>query len=207
MIKVLVYGGEKETEDVANFLESEMPVEVKKLIAKRELKDLSTAEILEITERDLVGIIGKNELIVLANPFGAIATGKELKRRYPEQKFVWYGQGIEREVQKFRMLYVLTSLKIKRLEVYQRMKARCQGIQIVEDDSVGWKEMTEKGKVEKEEVTEKVKSTRGAPIIVFHPELSFSRIREIVDWRGEVIDIERGLLSAIKAILGLKKWC
>lgn len=206
-MKVLVYGGEKDIESVADFLESEMPVEVRKIIAKRNFAELSTAEILETTERDLMNVIGKNELIVLANPFDAIVTGGELRRRYPKQKFAWYGQGIEREVQKFKMLYVLTSLKIQRLEIYQRMKARCQEIRIVEGDSVGWKEMAEKGRVEKEEVTEKVKSTRGAPIIVFHPELSFTRIREIVDWRGEVVDIERGLLSAIKETLGLKKWC
>ena len=207
MMRVLIYGGEKETENIASFLEGEMPVEIKKLIVKRELASLSTAEILDVTERDLMNVIGKSELIVLANPLDAIVAGEELKKRYPEQKFAWYGQGIERVARKFKMLYVLTSSKIQRLEVYQRMKARCQEIQIVEDDSVGWKEITEKGRVEKEEVVEKVKSVQGAPIIVFHPELLFSKVREIVDWRGEVVDIEKGLLLAIRTTLRLKKWC
>lgn len=201
-----MYGGRKDVEWVAELLEREMLLEVKKVIAERDFNDLSTVGILRETEEDLKDMIGWNELIVLANPLSAIIAGKDLVRKYPKQKFVWYGQGIEQTVRKFERLCILTSQKIRRLETYQRMKARCQEIKITEPDPGGWKEITEKDKVEKEEIMEKVKSAQGAPIVVFDSELSFTKVREVVDWRGEVIDMEKGLLLAVKMVLGLKKW-
>ncbi len=206
MRKVLVYGGKKNTEAMADFLEEEMLIEVKRLVVEEDFSELSSAGIMEKTEEDLSKEIGREELIVLADPLDALVTGKELRNRYPEQKFVWYGQGIERIIKRLKTIYVLTCQRIRRLEIYQRTKAACQEIKIVESDSAGWKEMTERDVVGKEEIMEKVKSAQGAPILVLSPDLSFRRMKELVDWRGEVIDIEKELLITVKAALGLKNW-
>lgn len=206
MISVLVYGCVESAERIAKVLESEMLVEVRKLVIEGSFSDLSTAEIMKRTEGDLSKVIGRYDLIILADPLDVMASGAELKRKYPEQKFVCYGQGLERVVQKLKTIYILTSQKIRRLEVYQRMKARCQEMKIVELDSVGWKEMMEKKWINKEELMKKIKSVQGAPIIVFHPELSLVRMKEIIDWRGDVVDVERALLKTVQRELGLKNW-
>ena len=206
-MKVLVYGCSDNVTAIADYLEQELPIETQKLITEKSFLEMNSAEIIEKTENDLRGSIGENELIVLADPLDALVTINELKRRHPRQKFVCYGQGIERIVGKLKAIYVLTCKKIRQLEVYQRMKARCQEMEIIESDGAGWRELLKKRWIGREEIMEELKSARGAPIVVFHPDLSFTRIREIVDWRGEVVDMEKALLTVIKAELGLKKWC
>lgn len=204
MIKVLVYGELESVERIAAFLEKEIPIEVNKLVVKKKFLEMSMAEVMRKTENDLYNLIGKNDLIILTDPMDVMVTGEELRRRYPEQKFVYYGQGLERVVRKLKMIYILTSQKIRRSEAYQRMKARCQDMEIIEPDSVGWIEMMKKKWVDKEEIAEKVKSVQGAPIIVFHPELSLAKMKALIDWRGEVVDIEKVLLTSVKAELGFK---
>ena len=204
MIKVLVYGGKKIVEWVADFLEREIIAEVKKMIPKEDFLELSNAGIWQETEKDLADAIGKNELIVLADPLDAMVMGKELERRYPEQKFAWYGQGVEQMVRKCKALYILASRKIRRMDLYQRTKARCQEIKIMESEPDGWKEIIEKEEVDRGEIIEKVRTAQGAPIFVFDSELLFPKVRDIIDWRGEMIDMEKGLLLVIKDRLGLK---
>ena len=204
MIKVLVYGDSENAERIANFLKAEIPVEVTTLVAKKKFLEMSSAEVMRRTENDLYNLICKNELIVLADPMSVMVAGEELKRRYPEQKFVCYGQGLERIVRKLKKIYILTSQKIRRLEIYQKMKARCQEIEIIEPDSAGWIEMMEKKWVSKEEVMEKMKSVQGAPIIVFHPDLPLPKMKALIDWRGDVVDVEKELLASVKTVLGFK---
>ena len=204
MIKVLVYGGRKSVVGVARFLEKEMPVEAEILSPKREFLSLSTAEIAEETESDLYPLIGRNELIILADPLGAVAAKERMENRYPKQKFVGYGQGIARIIKKLKSVYVLVALKIRRLEIYQRLKAECQQTEIRESDGEEWKKLVEDGQISKEEIMEKVKTAQGAPILVFHPELPCFKIKEVVDWRNEVIDMEGELLKIVKAKLGFE---
>ena len=206
MIKVLVYGGRESARRIARFLEKEMPVEAETLIPREEFLELSTAGIVEETENDLYPLIGKKELIGLADPLGAVAAKELMKNWYPKQKFVGYGQGIAQVVKKLKSVYVLVTLKIRRLEIYQRFKAECQQTEIRETDGEEWKELIEDKWASKEEIMEKVRSAQGAPILPFHPKLPCYKIREIVDWRNEVIDMEAELLKAIKTELGLKKW-
>jgi hypothetical protein len=201
---VLVYGGKKAVEWVAGFLEKEILVEIKRVIHGEDFSEFSDVRIWQETEKDLADAIGRHELIVLADPLNAILMGKELERRYPEQKFAWYGQGVEQMVRKCKRIYILVSSKIRRMELYQRTKARCQEIEIVESDPGEWKEIIEKEDPGKEEIMEKVKLAQGAPIFVFDSGLLFPRVRDVVDWRGEVIDMEKGLLLVIKNRLGLK---
>lgn len=205
-MKVLVYGGAEEVERIATFLEDEMPFEVKRMIMSGRTLEMSMAEILRKTEDDLYDSIGRNEVIILADFLTTMATKLALTKKYPNQKFVGYGQGILRTVKKLKKVCVLTTQKIRRLELYQRMKAVCQETKIIEMGSTGWQEMMRKRNVEKIELRRKLESAQGAPILVFHPDLSLARIKELVDWRNEVIDVERELLADVKAALGVKNW-
>lgn len=206
MIKVLVYGGEKNARRAAWFLGREMPLEIKCLTTEKDFLELSTAKIVKETDNALCPLIGRNEVIVLADPLDALATEEILKNRYPEQKFVGYGHGIARLIKRLKAVYVVVAQKIRRMEVYQRIKAECQQTEIRESDGWEWKELIENGTPGKEEIMEKVRSAQGAPIVVFHPEVPCFRMKEVVDWRNEVIDMEEELLKSVKVELGLKNW-
>lgn len=207
MKKVLVYGGKEDAIRTTQAIEAEVPVEIDCKIARKKFFELSSAEIVEETENDLFPILGENELIVLSNPLDAIVTGDILKSRYPKQKFISYGQGIAQAIKKLKAVYILVSMHIRRRKEYQMIKAECQQTEIRESDGEEWRGLIENRLVSKEEIMERVKSAQGAPIIVFHPELPFYRIKELVDWRNEMVDMEEMLVRAVKAELGLEDWC
>ena len=207
MIKVLVYGGKKNALSIGQFLEQRIPVEVNVMTSRMEFSELSTAQIVKETEDALCSQIGRNELIVLADPLDAVVAEETLRTRYPRQKFVCYGQGLTRIIQRLEAVYILVALKIRRLELYQRIKAQCQKTEIRETEGQEWKKLIENRRRTKEEVMRTVRLAQGAPIVVFHPDFSCSEIKEIVDWRNEVIDLEEEILKSAKAELGLMKWC
>ena len=181
-------------------------MEVEMIPAKDNFLEMSPTEVARRTENDLSNSIGKNELIVFADPVTTMMAEGELKKRYAKQKFVGYGQSLVRVIKKLKTVYILTTQKISRLDLYQRMKGECQGTKIMESGGEEWIELTKKDKVKKEEIMEKVKAAQGAPILVFRPDLSLQKMKEIVDWRGEVVDMEKELLVDIKNELGLKRW-
>ena len=206
MTKVLVYGGGKNTDRTAALFEQEMPLVVVKKTLEGDYSRMSTAQILDKMENDLFSRGERGELIVLADPLEGLVAGRELKKRYPRQKIVWYGQGIIRIMARMKTAYVLVSERIRRTEWYQKMKAACQRTSFSEHDGGGWKEMMKQKRIEKMELMEKVRSAQGAPIIVFHSEIPVGWVKEVVDWRNDVVDLEEMLLARVKAELGLKDW-
>ena len=204
MNQILVYGSEGSTEAVARFLEGELPIEVDRMVSTEDFRDASTRKVLEITEKDVVPIIGKYKIIVLADPLGAMVCESILAKRYPEQRFVSYGWGMAKLIKKLRTVYVLVSMNIRRLEEYQKIKAKCQETEVREPDPAGWVELVRTEWPSKEQIIEEVKSAQDAPIIVCHPELPSDKIRELVDWRGEVMDVKVEMLIDLKNKIGMK---
>lgn len=205
MKNVLVYGDIRSVAWVEKALERELPVKVRSIVATENFMKLSPVEMVQGVEEELKGELGGDEIVVLADPLVATITKAELERRYPKQKIIGYGQGIAGLVQGLEKVHVLVERRIKSSEVYQEMKAKCQQTEIVELDTVGWVELLRERWVTKEEITEQVRSTRGAPIIVFHPELPFRKMQELIDWRNELVDIERLLLDIIRRDLKLRR--
>ena len=203
-MRILVYGSRKSVWAIARFLESELPIETEKLISAMEFEGACSAEIDEGTENELRDKIGRYDVIVLADPINALKMNERLNRKYPKQKFVGYGWGLARMIKKYRTIFILASREVRRTEEYQKMKAECQGVEIMESDGGGWIELIRGKCPTKEEIMERVKSACGAPILVLHQGLPWNEVREIVDWRGEVVDMEEQILAGIKAELGLK---
>lgn len=204
MTKVLVYGGEESVERTTSLLEKEIPTEIEAIVARRDYSEMNAAGIMEGTERDLFPRMGNDKLIVLADVSVAAIIGTEMHNRYPAQRLVWYGQSLVRVIRKLKRAYILVSLKIRRRETYQRMKAACQGTDLIESDDDGWLELIRKKRIDKMEITEQVKTARGAPIVVLHPDIPIWKMKEIVDWRNEIVDLEAELLESVKGELGLK---
>lgn len=205
-MKVLVYGGERNAESTAGILEEEMLLEVKKITSIRNFTEMSAAEIMEETEKELSLTARGEELIVLADPLGSALVGRELKRRHPGRKIICYGQGVTKGLRRMRAVYVLATEKVRRSEWYQRMKAACQRTVIREHSGRGWREVVEQKRTDKIEIMEKVKSAQGAPIVVLHPEMAAGRVKEVVDWRNDVVDLEKTLVKKAKTMLGRKNW-
>ena len=205
-MKVIVYGEEKDTAGMLELLNKEIPQEVKRIVTRRNFEDMSAAQIWMRTERDVYPYIGEDSLIVLTHPLGSMVAGSLIERFYPKQKTVWYGKGATKVMKGLKAAYVLVAWKIRRMEIYQQMKAVCQETKIIEHDGEEWKEFIGRTAIDKMEITEKVKSTQGAPIFVLHPEIPVRRVKEIVDWRNEVIDFEEMMLQQIKAKLGIKDY-
>lgn len=204
MRQILVYGGKRDVDAVATFLEGELPIEAEKMVSTRDFMNLSAAEILEVTEGDIIPIIGEYKIIVLADPLGAMVCQSILSSRYPRQQFVSYGWGMARLIKKLKTVYVLVSMNIRRLEEYQKIKAECQETEVKEPDPTGWVELVRSEWPSKEQITREVKSAQDAPIIVCHPEIPFEKIRDLVDWRGEVMDVKPEMLADLKMKIGMK---
>ena len=202
MRKVLIYGDIVSVVRAIKSLEI-LPIRVEAVTMRQDYSEFGMAKVVQRIDDDLYKRYNENDLIVLSDPISAAVAKKELKRRHPKQKIVGYGQGIVKLAKEFGRICILVTQRIKRTEIYQKMKAECQGTEIIEPDPINWIEMLKRRWPGKEEKYRLVKSAQGAPIVVFHPKLPFFRVREFVDWRGEVVNMEKALIKTIETELGL----
>ena len=208
MGEVLVYDPDGNGRIIAEFLESEMPIKVDYLTceAPRELRDLSSREIFERAKEDLGAFVGEYRAIVLASPVISMVAKEKLEEEFLRQKFVGCGgPELEEGLSGVGNVVMLIPERMKRVVEYQELKAKCQRSVIAEPDCERWVRLLDGGWIEIDKLKEELGGICGSKVVVCHPEIleRADRLQEIFDWRGELVDARRGVLSEVKTKLGM----
>lgn len=208
MRKIIVCSFGTFSQRVCRFLERELPVKVTSVIDIRDLRDRTNREIREIVEEVVEPHVGEAEIIVIMDPLATVVALDYIKSKFPEQKFVGYGQGMTKMVRELKRVFVLVPERIKRLEPYQRIKAACQGTEICELDQQRWAFLVNRGWLVKEEAIKEASCVNGGKVVIYDNELlaKEQRVEEMVGWRGEVTDMKEEMLESLKEMMGLTGW-
>lgn len=201
MIKILVIDSGWGALEIGNYIEQELPVEVKKIIGKQYTDP-------EIVDAKIRQYLGKVDAIVLCDQVLTASFGPYFEGKYPGQKFVMYGWDLPEVIARLKRVMILTPKKLRATKYYQMVKARCQDQEITELDYDKWLKMSKDGSFESLEVINKeIENFVGEKIIINSSELLGieEHLKEVVGWRAEITDLREGVVSALKVFLGLDK--
>lgn len=209
MREIIVYDFEFGSQELADYLERELPVVVTRMIDPRKISECDNREVQEMVVEAVRPYIGRAEVIVVTNPLVVAVALERLRGEFPRQIFVGYGQKMEGLISRMEKVFVLAPGRMKRMEMYQKMKAKCQETEINELDPARWMGLIKRGWLAKEEMTEEAKRLGGAKVVIIDPEMVVyeQKVEEMVGWRGEVVDMKAELLRQVKTEMGLEKWC
>lgn len=210
MGEILVYDCKFGRGEIAKYLDDELPFVVERIYSKTslEIAKMSCKEIFEMVRRDLGRFVGQGKTIVLANPTVALVAGEQLRRRFPQQKFVGCGKReLHGEIGRAERVFVLASKRFKALNEYQSMKAMCQETQILEPDCQKWIDLMDGGWGKSNEAVQEVQSLGGAKVVMCHPRILERRdgVAEMVNWRGELADMRETILSRLRVQYGIMR--
>ena len=96
--------------------------------------------------------------------------------------------------------------RIGRTEAYQRLKAKCQSIEINESDGQRWVEVVKsEQRLKDTELGEEIEKVRNGKLIVYNSKLLMMRHRleERVGWKVEVADFFEPMMETLSQSLGL----
>ncbi len=209
MKKVLIFDYGFSGLKLGNIIETELPVEVKKVIlgGDKELHCKTNWEIIEETKEALLPFIDKVDVIVLSNPTVAMIVKDYLQLEFPEQKFVGYGWDLPELIHKMRGILILMPDKVRKTECYQKLKAECQQTKINESNSEKWIDMVQSECcLEDTDFKREVDEMAHGKVIVCNSSLVLmeKRLKEKIGWRAEVLDLFDTMLNNLKLILELK---
>lgn len=201
VIKILVFDLTPAAVSVGKYIEKELPVQVEKVV------DSGCNSREEIAER-ISAYVGKMDVIVISNPLLLAKYGSYLKRRFPAQKFIFFGADLPSVVAEHQKVLILTPKKLRTTEYYQMMKAECQEQDIRELDCEKWIAMKDSCYLEWcDKVKQELTSVIGARLIVNSAELVavYDQLAEIIDWRVNLVDLRRGIVTTIKEYFATEK--
>ena len=206
MNRILVYDCSLFGQALGKFLERELSVGVDVITDTFRPQDVSDREICERVAEKIKPYIGKVAGVVIANPLIVSVVVGELEKIFPGQRFVYYGKAFSRDVSKFNRMAVLAQKRIRRTERYQASKAACQEVEIEELNCGRWIRMIDNGWMGQEEIVSEFRHKLGTKIVIYHQGILMRerKLEEIVDWRGELIDMKKEMVLPLK--WAIKEW-
>lgn len=203
VIKILVFDLTPAAINVGKYIERELPVQVEKVVDS----DCNSLE--EIAEKISI-YVGEMDVIVISNPLLLAKCGADLRRRFPAQKFIFFGADLPKVIAENQKVLILTPKRLRATEYYQTVKAECQEQDIRELDCEKWIAMKDSCYLEwSDKVKKELANEIGARLIVNSAELVavYDQLAEIVDWRVNLIDLRRGIVATLKQYFATEKRC
>lgn len=198
--KVLVYDCSLFGQTVGQFLEKELSVKVEQVMDVFDPQRMSDRDICERVAKEIEPYIGKVIGVVIANPLIVSVVVGELEKIFPEQRFVYYGKAFSGDVSKINRMAMLAQERIRRTERYQASKAAFQEVEIEELNCGKWIGMIDNGWIGQEDIIAEFRHKLGTKIVLYHQALLMRerKLEEIVDWRGELVDMKKELVLPLK---------
>ena len=208
MKKVVVFDCGWGGELIGDFLEEQIPIEVEKVIKYKngQFGEMKDYEITQIAESALEPYIGHCELIVLADTSTTVAIMDHLKYKFPNQKFIGYGEGMPMIVREFKgsRVMILTTESVKYQTKYLLMKIMTEK-EIVQPECIGWSGLIDDGELKTEEIHRIVNSEKVEAVLIYAT--SFidveDEIKASVAPGTAVIDMRQKLLRDVCTALKL----
>lgn len=197
MIKITVLDHTAAAIKIGRFIEQELPVTAE-IIVDRECCDKAALE------KRVAEFVGETDVIVLINPLLSSLMGAYLRRKYPAQKFVFYGQDLPMALKNFPRVMILTDPRLRVSEDYQLQKAMCACQEIRELSYDRWLNLARRPQFACiEETLAEIGGLTGEKLVLNSSELIEleDNLRKIVGWRAEVIDLRQGIVQEIKEYL------
>ena len=184
-----------------------LPVEVERITIKTKHNNTEVMS----TRRDICDevelYVGVADVIVITNPILASSILSELREKFPGQKFVGYDGDSSEAISGASELLILAPVSLRRTEAYQWIKAKYNGIDVVEPDCEKWIQATKyRNKLTSSSLLDEVKI--GVRVLVLYEDLLLrrDRLKEIIGWRGEIINFEEDITKKVGKACGLTKW-
>jgi len=203
MEKILVYDCSLFGQLLCKYLEKELPVQAEQIVDKIEIQDMSDREICERVVKKIKPYIGKVIGVIIANPLIVTVVAGELEKIFPRQKFIYCGKNILSEIDGTGRVAIFATDRVKRTERYQMLKASCQEMQIDEYDCDEWLKMLDKGWLGQDEIMKEFRHKLGMKLVIYYQPMLVreSKLEEVVDWRGEVIDMKKKILLPLQQMI------
>ena len=198
--KILVYDCSLFGQALGQFLENELSVQVEQIMDVFDPQEMSDREICERVAKEIKPYIGRVTGVVIANPLIVSVVVGELEKIFPKQRFIYYGKVFSGDVSKFNRMAMLAQERVRRTERYQALKAACQEVEIEELNCGKWIGMIDNGWIGQEKIIAEFRHKLGTKIVLYHQALLMRerKLAEIVDWRGELVDMKKELILPIK---------
>ena len=202
MKKIVVFDCGWGGELIGDYLEEQIPVEVEKVIKYKDgqFGEMKDYEIAKIAETALAPYVGHCELIVLADTSTTVAIMDHLKYKFPNQKFVGYGEGMPMVVREFKgnRVMILTTESVKYQMKYLLMKIMTEK-EIVQPECIGWSGLIDDGELKDDEIRRVISSEKAEAVLIYAT--SFidieDEIRASVAPGTAVIDMRQKLLRDV----------
>lgn len=203
MKQVVVFGSKAGEDVIGDMIEANLPVEVIKVETQKDAPyhERTESEIREWTEAELSPFIGCVDVIVLCEPEIAFSSSHFLRTKYPDQKFVSYGQSLPRLLQRERRAKIILSHATRRMTRYQEIKSACFGMDISEGEYDPSQEIS--GPLPPKSIEEIVGDFLDGTLIIYTPSLIFAKeqLKQRLRWRASVIDMRESLFRETCAAL------
>ena len=204
--KILVYDCTLYGKILGKFVEGELGVETKQIVDYSRLQDMSDREICEHIVRKIEPYVDSVMAILITCPLAVTVVAGELEKIFPKQRFVYLGKDIIDELKGSDKVAVLTLPRVRRTERYQMRKAACQEAEIEELSCTEWIGLMNKGWWGEEKIAKSFRHKLGIKLVIYHSAILLreKEVGEIVDWRGELIDVKKKVISPVRQ--AVREW-
>ena len=204
--KILVYDCTLYGKILGKFLEGELGVETEQIVDFSKLQDMSDREICEHIVKVIEPYVNLVTAVLITCPLAVTVVAGELEKIFPNQKFIYLGKDIIREIKGSNKVAVLTPPRVRRTERYQIRKAACQGVEIEELCCKEWIGLMNKGWWGEEKIAKSFRHKLGTKLVIYHSAILLreKELGEIVDWRGELIDVKKDVVMLVRR--AVKAW-
>ena len=201
MLRVLVFDVTTAAISVGKYIEKELMVEVKKVVG-------DDCHSVEDVAKEISSYMGRVDVVVLAGPLLAAKCGQYLEKRFPAQKFIFFGADLPKVVAENEKVLILTPKSLRATDYYQRQKARCQEQEIEELDCERWLEIMRDCNLRRSNmIADEIKGRIGAKLIVNCSELMamYDELEKAIDWRMNLVDLRKGIVAELKKYQEMKE--
>ena len=194
--KILVYDCSFFGQKLRNYCRKELEVQVELVMDVFRPQEMSDREICRHVAEKLTPYVGAKRAILIVNPLVVSVVVGELEKIFPEQIFVYYGGSLDGEICSSDKVAILALERVRRSQRYQAQKAAYQGVEISELDCEKWVDLIDRGWMGRDELFDEFRHRLGVKVLIYHQALLLreKKIEEVVDWRGEMIDVKKGVL-------------
>ena len=209
--KVLVYDYSVYGQTLCQYLEDELPIRTERIVDSADIEKMSDREIFWHVIEKIRPFIGKVIGVVIASPLVVAVAAGELEKLFPRQKFLYYGGGVLNGLRRIDQMGlnqgdkigIFVGDRIRRTRRYQASKAACQEMEVDELDCAKWLDLLDKGWLSQNDIIEEFRHRLGMKIVLCHQSMLIreNRLREMVDWRGEIINLEKEIVLPLKQMI------
>lgn len=195
---------------IEGHIKEELPVKVRRVEIDWN-QDVEKEAFLDVVDKICEKIetyIGTVEVIVIADPELALIALASLRAKYGEQKFVGYEGNLGELTYEANKVLIFAPVGLRRMEMYQKMKVQCSVGKVIEPRYEKWLSATRCNNrlTLPRDFTKEI--TIGMKVFILQRGLlaKRERLKELMGWRGELIDISEGITREVKEQCGLVKW-